>query len=96
MTQINQERMEAILHLAGQIDLQITELSEEMESINIRLESLRALSTQIFNVQDGTLSNEEVHALAQAGKEADGGEGNPSPEYIVDEIIAEEITLSPE
>ena len=96
MSEINQERMAAILHLAGQIDLQITELSEEVDSINLRLESLRALSTQIFNVQDGTLSDEEVHALASAGTETHGGEGNPSPESIVDEIIAEEIIASPE
>ena len=79
MSEINQERMAAILHLAGQIDLQITELSEEMDSINLRLESLRALSMQIFNVQDGTLSDEEVHALASGGQRDRRRRGQPLP-----------------
>ena len=88
---LSKERIGAILHLAGQIDLHITELSEEMESLTIRLENLRAMSAQIFAIQDGTLSDEEVQALTQLTDSDDS-----SPEHILDEIIEGEISHSPE
>lgn len=96
MAQLTQERIAAILHLAGQIDLQITEMSEEVESLTMRLESLRAMSTQIFSIQDGTLSDEEVNALATPGTEEDEIDGVPSAESILDEIITDELTHAPE
>lgn len=88
---LNQERIEAILHLAGQMDLHITELSEEMESLTLRLENLRAMSAQIFAIQDGTLSDEDVQALAKLSDP-----DTASPEHILDEIIEGEIHHSPE
>lgn len=88
---LNQERLGAILHLAGQIDLHITELSEEMESLTIRLENLRAMSAQIFAIQDGTLSDEEVQALAKL-TDTDSN----SAEHILDEIIEGELHQAPE
>ncbi len=88
---LNQQRVEAILHLAGQIDLHITELSEEMESLTIRLEDLRAMSAQIFAIQDGTLSDEDVQALARLTDTDDS-----SPEHILDEIIDGELHQAPE
>ena len=88
---LSQQRVEAIMHLAGQIDLHITELSEEMESLTIRLEDLRAMSAQIFAIQDGTLSDEDVQALVKL-TDTD----NSSPEHILDEIIDGELHQAPE
>ena len=88
---LSQERVGAILHLAGQIDLHITELSEEMESLTIRLEDLRALSAQLFAIGDGTLSDEEVQALSKFSSTDDA-----SAEHIMDEIVEAEIIQSPE
>ena len=66
---------------AGQIDLQITELSGEMESINLRLESLRAVSTQIFNV--ATEPSATRKSMRWSGGQRDRWrEGNSSSERL--------------
>ena len=88
---LNQERIGAILHLAGQMDLHIVELSEEMESLTLRLENLRAMSAQIYAIQDGSLSDEDVQSLAKLSDP-----DTASPEHILDEIIEGELKHSPE